>query len=327
MNKQTDACDTESRVKPAGELRLAMLGMIEGNGHPYSWSAIFNGYRPEEMVKCPYPVIADYLGHEDRATMGIPGARVTHIWTDRPQDAEAVARASCIEQVVSRPEDVLGQVDAVIIATDDGSDHVRRCRPFIEAGLPIFVDKPLADNQADLKQFSEWVDAGARVLSSSSMRYCKEFKPYHQMGCHEIGQLRYVGIATPKAWERYGIHALESIYPIVGPGFLTVRNIGDYDRNIVHLTHRCGADIVITAIKDLYGAFCPLQLYGTAGRIETSSKDTYYSFRAQLLAFVDYVRSGKRPFPFAETREMMEIIIAGSQSRALDGRLIRLAGA
>ena len=43
-------------------LRLAMLGMIPGNGHPYSWSAIVNGFDPEAMAACPYPVIPRYLG-------------------------------------------------------------------------------------------------------------------------------------------------------------------------------------------------------------------------------------------------------------------------
>ena len=36
------------------ELRIAMLGMIEGNGHPYSWSGIINGYDPIAMAQCPY---------------------------------------------------------------------------------------------------------------------------------------------------------------------------------------------------------------------------------------------------------------------------------
>ena len=35
------------------EIRLAMLGMVDGNGHPYSWSAIFNGYDPEDMASAP----------------------------------------------------------------------------------------------------------------------------------------------------------------------------------------------------------------------------------------------------------------------------------
>ena len=48
------------------EIRLAMLGMIEGNGHPYSWSAIVNGYNPEEMAKCPFPVIPQYLAEVPR---------------------------------------------------------------------------------------------------------------------------------------------------------------------------------------------------------------------------------------------------------------------
>ncbi|MEQ1749769.1 MAG: Gfo/Idh/MocA family oxidoreductase, partial [Prosthecobacter sp.] len=124
------------------DLRLAMLGMIEGNGHPYSWSGIVNGYNPAEMAKCPYAGIIAYMSKQPLASIRIPGARVTYIWTDEPADAPKVAAASLIEHVVSQPEDVIGQVDAVVIATDDGNDHVRRARPFIEAGLPIFIDKP-----------------------------------------------------------------------------------------------------------------------------------------------------------------------------------------
>src|SRR5687767_11131860 len=106
------------------EIRLAMLGMIEGNGHPYSWSAIVNGYHPKTMAACPYPAIATYLGQQPLDSVKIPGARVTHIWTDDPADAPKVAAASKIENVVAHPEEVIGQVDAVIIATDDGNGHV-----------------------------------------------------------------------------------------------------------------------------------------------------------------------------------------------------------
>ena len=128
------------------EIRLAMLGMIEGNGHPYSWSAIVNGYNPAEMAKCPFPVIPQYLAEVPLNTMRILGARVTHVWTDNPEDAPKVAAASKIENVVGRPEDVIGKVDAVVVGTDDGHEHVRRVKAFFEAGLPVFVDKPLAIN-------------------------------------------------------------------------------------------------------------------------------------------------------------------------------------
>ncbi|MCC7355479.1 MAG: Gfo/Idh/MocA family oxidoreductase [Anaerolineae bacterium] len=301
-----------------------MLGMVDGNGHPYSWSAIFNGYDPEEMAKCPYPGIPAYLNKEPKDTLRIPQAQVTHIWTDDPADAPRVARASLIPNVVKRAEDVIGQVDAVIVATDKGHEHVARCRPFVEAGLPVFVDKPLVDNAADLQTFSRWVAAGAPILSSSCMRYCKEFMPY-RASTHELGHIRYVSITTPKTWERYGIHALEGIYPILGPGFLSARNTGTLDRNVVHFKHRSGADVVVAACADMYGGLGVLQLGGTAGHAQVAFSDTFYAFKAQLLAFVNYLRTGHRPFPFSETQELMKMVIAGVRSREEGGREVALA--
>ena len=43
------------------ELRIGILGMTEGNGHPYSWSAMINGYDRDEMETCGFPVIPRYL--------------------------------------------------------------------------------------------------------------------------------------------------------------------------------------------------------------------------------------------------------------------------
>jgi len=48
-----------------------------------------------------------------------------------------------------------------------------------------------------------------------------------------------------KTWEAYGIHALESVYPITGPCYVSVQNIGDEKSNVVHLRHRDGIDVII----------------------------------------------------------------------------------
>ena len=313
-------------VRKPDSITLAMLGCTSGNGHPYSWSAMFNGYDRERMTReCPFAGIPQYLNKEPAETLTIPGARVTHICCtgDGGFTAEHVAQCSLIPHVVSRPEDVIGKVDAVIVATDNGAEHVARARPFVEAGLPVFVDKPLADNAPDLKVFQEWVDAGKPIMSSSCMRYAKEFTPY-RLSTHELGALRFVSITTPKSWERYGIHALEGIYPILGPGFISARNTGTVDRNVVHLTHRCGADVVVVASADMYGSFGCLQLCGTVGHAEAAFVDSFYSFKAQLVAFIDYLRTGVRPFPFSETVELMRMVIAGIRSRDECGRDVRL---
>lgn len=300
-----------------------MLGMVDGNGHPYSWSAIFNGYNREEMSKCPYVGIPTYLNKEPIDTLRIPDAQVTHIWTDDPDDAVRVSKASLIPNVVKRPEDVIGEVDAVIVATDKGHEHIDRCLPFIEASLPIFIDKPLTDNEEDLRKFVRYVDEGKMIMSSSCMRYAKEFMPY-RASTHNVGELRYASITTPKSWERYGIHALEGIYPILGPGFTSVRNTGDESRNIVHIKHGSGVDVTVAAISDMYGGFGVLSLCGTAGNAQAAFSDTFYAFKKQLEAFIEYIRIGIRPFPFSETVELMKMVIAGITSRNEGGREVML---
>ena len=137
-----------------------MLGMTTGNGHPYSWSIVINGrYDADALAQCPYPAIRDYIDKQPQDTLGIDGAEVTHVWTDNPADAELVAKVAALPNVVKNAEDVIGHVDAVLIATDKGEEHVARCRPFVEAGIPVFVDKPLCNNRLDLAVFSDWITA------------------------------------------------------------------------------------------------------------------------------------------------------------------------
>ena len=302
--------------------RIAMLGMVDGNGHPYSWSAMFNGYDFDKMEECPFPVIPRYLEKEPKWNFGVCGAQVTHIWTDDPKDALHVAAASKIPNVAERPEDVIGEVDAVIVATDRGDEHVWRCRPFVEAGLPIFVDKPLADNVDDLKRFIKWVREGAMIMSSSSLRYTKEYMPYFE-STHELGELRYINMTMNKSWERYGIHALEPVFRITGPGYISVQNTGDKEHNIIHLRHKDGIDVTLAVIYDMAGS--ALKLVGTKDSVTVPLKDSYYSFRTQLTEFVKYAKSGVRPYPFEETVELMEIIIAGIRSREEGGRRVELS--
>ena len=316
-----------SLVPQPNAIRLAMLGSTPGNGHPYSWSAMFNGYNREAMTKeCPFAGIPVYLNKQPAEGFTIPGAQVTHIHCEGGGGftAEHVAKCSLIPHVVAKATDVIGQVDAVIIATDIGAEHVARARPFVEAGIPVFIDKPLTDNAHDLNIFRTWVAEGKAIMSSSSMRYAKEYLPY-RISTSELGDLRYVSITTPKSWETYGIHALEGMYPILGPGFISARNVGTQERNLVHLKHRNGADVVVVANYDMFGGFGLLQLIGTAGHVNVTTGDTFFSFKSQLEAFIAYLRTGVRPFPFAETVELMQLVIAGIRSRAEGGREVLLS--
>src|SRR5687767_5158873 len=97
-------------------MKIGIIGMSEGNAHPYSWSAIINGYFDgKEISDIGYPAVARYL-KANQPTLGIDGVNVTHVWTQDRSISESIARAARIGNVVSRAEEMIDQVDAVILA-------------------------------------------------------------------------------------------------------------------------------------------------------------------------------------------------------------------
>ena len=310
-------------------IRIGMLGMTEGNAHPFSWSAMINGaYDPElmqEYCKTLYPTIPVYLSKQPKETMGIPGVQVTHIcftgYAER-KDAEICAKINGIPNVVDTPEEMLGQVAAIICATDQGHEHVERIRPFVEAGLPIFIDKPLTDNEEDLRTIVSWYKNGAHFMSSSSMRYLKELEPYYD-NHYELGKLRYICSPMAKYWETYGMHALEAIFPLLGQGFQWVQNVGDHKSAMVHLYHESGCHVDIPMGYGMHTT--GIAIMGEGGAVTVSGGDSYYAFKKQLDRFVQFLRTGKADHPFEDTIEMAMIIAAGIRSREEGGRRVYLS--
>jgi predicted dehydrogenase len=139
-----------------------------------------------------------------------------------------------------------------------------------------------------------------------------------------LGELRWITSFTAKTWERYGIHALEAVYPVPGPGFISVQTHHQGGSDIVHLTHRSGVPVTLGAIHDAYGSFGAVHVYGTKGELALKLADTYTAFRAQLVAFIEMIRTGERPLPLSQTIELMAILIAGIRSREQSGRVVKL---
>jgi len=305
------------------ELKIGILGMTEGNGHPYSWSAMYNDFNKEYMDNCPFAGIPAYLNKQPKNTIGIKGAHITHVCCNDRKDSEDISRCSLIPNIVDKPEDMIGQVDAVICATDIGSEHVDRCRPFIEAGIPMFIDKPMVDNEKDLKQFVKWHEEGRPFISSSSMRYSKSMEPFYK-NHYELGKLMYICQPMCKKWETYGIHALEGMYPLLGHGFVSIQNTGTYERNMIHITHESGCDIQIPLSAGMYGAFGTTLLIGSVSHAVVGDGDSYYAFKKQMDNFVNWLRTGEEPQPFEDTVELMQLVIGGIKSREEGGRKVML---
>src|SRR5579862_6111478 len=52
-------------------------------------------------------------------------------------------------EMVESPADLIGKVDAVMVESQQGARHLAHAKLFLEAGLPVFVDKPFAGSIAD----------------------------------------------------------------------------------------------------------------------------------------------------------------------------------
>jgi predicted dehydrogenase len=309
-------------VRNPADIRLGMAGMVDENGHPFSWSAIINGYDPALMADCGYDVIPRYLGKAARADFGIPGARVTHVWCDDATDTKRVAGASLIPHTVRQPHEMIGQVDAVLIPTDKGAEHLDRARPFVEAGVPVFIDKPLTDRLDHLRQFEKWVSEGKPIMSSSCMRYCPRFS-HLRTRLGEVGEMRLITMTMAKGWARYGIHALEAIYPFLpAGGWKRIRNTGDDRHAIIHATHDSQVQVQIAVIQDLFGAMGHLTVYGTTGLVSAKFDDPFTTFKAQLTDFISYLLTGRRSYAFEETTELSLLVIGGLMSAAGNGDAI-----
>jgi hypothetical protein len=311
-------------VKDPDDIRLGVAGMVDENGHPFSWSAIINGYDPVKMAVCGYDAIPRYLGKEPKGRFGIPGVGVTHVWCDDAADASRVSGASLIPHVVGRAEDLIGKVDAVLIPTDKGGEHLERARLFVEAGVPVFIDKPMTDRLDHLKQFVRWVEDGKAIVSSSGMRYCPRFAELRRR-VGEVGEMRLVTMTMAKGWARYGIHALEGLYPLLpAGGWQSVRNTGDAEHAIVHAVHGCGVHVQIAVIEDLYGSMGHMGVYGTKGYLTARFDDPFTAFKAQLVDFVDFLRTGVRSYAFEETVELSLLVIAGLKSFQSAGAVVHI---
>lgn len=130
--------------------RVGILGAE--NSHAMAFAQIFNGVDPA-------------CGDE------FADIRVVSVGGHYPDANRAVFEKCGLERIVERPEDMLGDVDAVMITARDGQYHADFARPFIEAGIPAFIDKPFTrDPQQALALARLAKEKGVPLCGGSSVK-------------------------------------------------------------------------------------------------------------------------------------------------------------
>jgi hypothetical protein len=103
-------------------------------------------------------------------------------------------------EILERPEELIGRVDAVFLERVEGSKHLERGLPFLQAGLPLFVDKVFTDSTADAKALVAAAQEHRVGLSAgSSLRFTVEVQDLHQRR-EAVGAVLAVEARGPEPW-------------------------------------------------------------------------------------------------------------------------------
>lgn len=301
------------------EISLGMVGVSEGNGHPYSFSSIVNGYSETGLKRSGWDVIYEYVRRRDPSEFGFEGARVTHAWTQDDDETRRLCEAARIPTAVADLDELIGAVDGVIVARDDHERHFEMAMPFLEAGMSVFVDKPLSLDPEELSAFDPYLEDGS-LMSCSGLRYARELDSV-RADISEYGDLKLIRGAVINDWERYGVHLLDAIYSVVDTRAESVRAI-DAAHPSFSITMQDGTTVQIDTLGDVPKTFS-LEFFGTQRVSRHELEDNFTAFRRTLWRFVESIRREEPTLPPADTRDIMAVLIAGRASRA-EERAVRV---
>ncbi len=153
-----------------------------------------------------------------------PGFAVTHIWGETEAFAEAAAKAGCIPNIVRDQSELLGKIDGLMVDHRDGKYHLAAARPFVEAGIPVFVDKPMSTSLAEACEFLKWRREKKGVVTTMSSVPHQSCVATIKEKLKTIGRLRTLHLNGPgdphSPWSGiffYGIHQAELLVELLGP--------------------------------------------------------------------------------------------------------------
>lgn len=267
------------------------------------------------MAECPYPGIPAYLSERRFPEDRLADAVVTHIWTQDGHESERIAAASLIPAIVDSPEDMMGKVDGLLLARDDSENHPRFAIPFLRAGLPVYIDKPLALSTATAELILAEERYPGQIFTGTAVVWAKEMSLSAEQGAR-LGTVRHVTGVTPKYWDTYGIHVIEPALQILGeespPDEVAVIRRGNC--HLVSVAWASGASAQFSAMGNL-PAPISLTVYGETGECSLIFRDSFSAFRTALRQFCLGVTDRQRMFNLPRTMAATRIIELGRAAR------------
>ena len=205
-----------------------------------------------------------------------------------------------------------------MIESVDGRPHLAQARPVIAAGKPLFIDKPMAASLADAMEIFRLAEQKkVPCFSASSLRFSSGFQAARKGA---FGEIKSCVAWSPMSIEPhhpdlfwYGIHGVETLYTIMGPGCETVVRAGP-------------EKVVGTWSGGRTGTFLAKKEYGAEvqGSKSSGPAGKYEGYRPLVVEVVRFFKTGQPPVSAQETLELLAFMEAADQSKRQGGAAVSI---
>ena len=228
--------------------------------------------------------------------------------------------------IVDSIDVLLDQVDVVLLETNDGRPHLEQALQVMRRRKPMFIDKPIAGSLADAIAIFELAKRlQSPVFSSSSLRFSAGAQALRS---GEFGSVFACDAYSPCSLEPthpdlywYGIHGVETLFTVMGPGCRSVAR-----------THSADADVATGVWDDgRVGSFRGMRTrpmtYGGTAFTEKGVRPVggYDGYQPLLVEIVRFFRGAPAPVSAEETIEIYAFMSAADASKLAGGKPIALA--
>ena len=223
--------------------------------------------------------------------------------------------------------DVAGQVDAVLLESVDGRQHLEQFRQ-VALGKPVFIDKPFATTTAEAREIIAIARATSTpIMSSSSLRYDAGIASLRTpaasvVSCEAFGPAAIYSDYPGLFW--YGIHSAEMLFSFLGPDCRNVRCVSYPGTDVVlgeWADGRLGVMRGTRFEKNDFGCVVHTSV-GTRLSLAAAKPPSYNLLMQQVMAFF---QTGISPLPIAETFAIVAFLEAADRSKAQGGAVVELA--
>jgi predicted dehydrogenase len=266
-----------------------------------------------------------------RQEAGESPCRVVASWTDgkhdMPEDQVADWQAKAKEMGVEPAESMdalLGAVDGVLVLAVNGHRHLDLALPALQRGMPVYIDKPLTCNLEEARQIAAAVEhAGARCYSASSLRFTQEVASLDREALGDVVAVDAFGPGelnpSMAGLFFYGVHTIELVDAILGPGVSEVQAWTTTARDLVKLHYRDGR--LATLRLERQGTYeFGATVHGTKG-VSQFMVNFGPLYDGMVRAITDFFEGRPAPVELERTLENIAVMEAGNRSMQASGQV------